>query len=112
MAVRHIATAMVVLSVATQVGAETVEFKDNVSLNGYLELLEQITPAARAGAEAYLRTYRGRCGHDLPTVELRRLMSAGDSVVLKMVQSAHYGQPDLQRTAEQQLMCRPLAVRR
>lgn len=49
-----------------------------MSMADYLYLLEQFNPAAREGAEHYLRAHKMRCGRELSTLELRRAVAAGD----------------------------------
>lgn len=64
--------------------------KDDVPLEGYLDALAQISPAAREGASAYLDAYRRRCGRSLRTVELRQAVAegAGDPVLMAMMRAA------------------------
>lgn len=56
----------------------------------YLGLLEQIAPAARGGAEAFLGAHRQRCGRALTTAELRVAISKdrGDPVLMAMVRAS------------------------
>jgi hypothetical protein len=67
------------------------EAADAMPLTEYLGLLEQITPAARQGAEAYLAAYRQRCGRALSTSELRAAMSrdGGEPTLMAMVRASH-----------------------
>ena len=51
---------------------------DNVPLADYLALLQQISPAAEAGARDYLAAFARRCGRALTPTELRRAMADGD----------------------------------
>jgi hypothetical protein len=57
----------------------------------YLALLQQIAPAARDGAEAYLQAFARRCRRDLTVAELRRRVAddGGDPLLLQMMRAAH-----------------------
>ena len=59
-------------------------------MDDYLGLLEQIAPAARNGAQAYVQAFRRRCGRALSTAELRRATSvgSGDPVLMGMIRSS------------------------
>jgi hypothetical protein len=63
--------------------------EDAMPMADYLGLLEQIAPAARGGAEAYLRAHRQRCGRQMTTRDLRRAMSesGGDPVLMGMIRA-------------------------
>ncbi len=65
-------------------------FKDDIPLSTYLDALERIAPAARAGADAYLDAFRRRCGRALETVALRRAIADGfgDPVLMAMMRAA------------------------
>ena|SRR5215510_1160432 len=67
------------------------QYIDEISLEEYLSLLEQITPAARNGAEHYLIAFKSKCGRDLTTMELRRAVAEGDGnpVLMAMIRAAH-----------------------
>jgi hypothetical protein len=56
----------------------------------YLGLLEQIAPAARDGAQAYVQTFQQRCGRVLTTAELRRAISegSGDPALMTMIRAS------------------------
>ena len=62
----------------------------DTSMADYLGLLEQIAPAAREGAEAYLRAHRVSCSRALTTAELRRAFSHGDGdpVLMAMIRAS------------------------
>lgn len=64
---------------------------DDMPMADYLALLEQIAPAARDGARAYLQAFQQRCGRSLQTAELRRAMSEGDGepVLMAMIRASH-----------------------
>jgi hypothetical protein len=63
---------------------------DDMSLESYLELLAQIAPAARSGAEAWLQAIAARCGHRPGSTELRRAIGDGngDPVLMGMVRAS------------------------
>ncbi|NMG63783.1 hypothetical protein GPA19_02295 [Azoarcus indigens] len=64
---------------------------DEMPLDDYLGLLQQIAPAAEAGARAYLAAFQRRCGHPMRTSELRRALSQGDGdpVLLGLIRASH-----------------------
>ena len=57
----------------------------------YLSVLQQIAPAARDGAEAYLQAFARRCGRELTVAELRRRVAdgGGDPLLMQMMRAAH-----------------------
>jgi len=57
----------------------------------YLAVLQQIAPAARDGAEAYLQAFARRCGRELTVAELRRRVAdgGGDPLLMQMMRAAH-----------------------
>lgn len=65
---------------------------DDVPLDEYLRALEQITPAARDGAEAYRTAFERKCGRPMRTIELRTAVSAGngDPILMAMIRASHY----------------------
>ena len=64
--------------------------RDDVPLAAYLDALAKIAPAARDGADAYLRAFERRCGRPLKAIELRSAIAsgAGDPVLMTMIQAA------------------------
>lgn len=64
---------------------------DEMPLDDYLGLLQQIAPAAEAGARAYLAVFQRRCGRPMRTSELRRALSQGDGdpVLLGLIRASH-----------------------
>lgn len=66
------------------------ETQDAMPLGDYLGLLEQIAPAARQGAEAYLVAHRQKCGRSLSTGELRLAMSkdGGDPALMGLIRAS------------------------
>lgn len=72
--------------------AQGLDYQDNVPLEEYLSALEQILPAARNGAEAYMSGYASNCGRAITTVELRRAVSErmGDPVLMGLIRAAYY----------------------
>jgi len=73
----------------------------------YLGLLEQIAPAAREGAEAYLRANQQRCGRVLTTQELRRAMAhdSGDRVLMGMIRASQLRDTKTLAALAQDLSC-------
>lgn len=73
----------------------------------YLGLLEQIAPAAREGAEAYLRANQQRCGRALTTQELRRAMAhdSGDRVLMGMIRASQLRDAKALAALAQSLSC-------
>lgn len=65
---------------------------DEVPLDEYLRALNQITPAARDGAEAYMSAFEKKCGRTMRTVELRTAVSEGngDPILMGMIRASHY----------------------
>jgi hypothetical protein len=61
-----------------------------LQMDEYLFVLQQIAPAARDGAEAYLQAFARRCGRPLDVAELRRLVADGDGdpVLMQMMRAA------------------------
>jgi hypothetical protein len=74
----------------------------------YLGLLEQIAPAARRGAEAYVNAHQQRCGRAVTTAELRLAMSrdAGDPVLMGMIRASHLQDAKALAALTQGLSCR------
>ena len=64
---------------------------DDIPLTDYLGLLEQIAPAAREGAQAYLQAFRKRCGRAMSAAELRRAIAEqdGDPVLMQMIRASY-----------------------
>lgn len=69
---------------------------DDMPLTDYLGLLEQIAPAARQGAEAYLDAFRHRCGRPLRVAELRRAFAehGGDPRLMQMIRASYLRDAD------------------
>lgn len=63
----------------------------DIPLTDYLGLLEQIAPAAREGAQAYLQAFRQRCGRAMSATELRRAIANqdGDPVLMQMIRASY-----------------------
>jgi hypothetical protein len=76
------------------VRASPVEARNSVieiPMEDYLGLVAQISPAAHAGARAYLDAHRRRCGREVTTGELRAAMAggSGDPVLMAMIRASH-----------------------
>jgi hypothetical protein len=56
----------------------------------YLGLLEQLAPAARQGAEAYLAAHLQRCRRSMTTGELHHAMSrdGGEPLLMAMIRAS------------------------
>jgi hypothetical protein len=81
---------------------------DAMPMADYLGLLEQIAPAARQGAQAYLAAYSQRCGHALSTGELRAAMSrnGGDPTLMAMIRASQLQDAKLIAALAGNISCR------
>jgi hypothetical protein len=81
-------------SPGTQSTSTAAATPDDVPLEDYLALLAQISPAARDGAQAYLRAFAQRCGRPLTALELRQAIAqgSGEPVLMGMVSASHPSQ--------------------
>jgi len=81
-------------SPVTQSTSTAASTPDDVPMADYLALLAQISPAARDGAQAYLRAFARRCGRPLTALELRKAIAqgSGDPVLMGMVSASHPSQ--------------------
>ena len=63
----------------------------DVPMADYLALLQQISPAANQGAQAYLQAHERRCRRSLSSRELRQAMAegAGDPLLMAMIRASH-----------------------
>jgi len=75
---RRAAFPISILAAGLLAGALTGTHANEMPLDDYLGLLQQIAPAAEAGARAYLAAFQQRCRRPMRTSELRRAMSQGD----------------------------------
>ena len=84
-----------------------VQLTDDVSLDAYLDVLAQISPAARDGASAYRDAFRQRCGRIIKTVELRQAVAdgAGDPVLMAMIRAAFQRDPAALQRLSQSVSC-------
>lgn len=64
---------------------------DDIPITDYLGLLEQIAPAAREGAQAYLQAFRKRCGRAMSAAELRGAIAEqdGNPVLMQMIRASY-----------------------
>ena len=87
--------------------AASVITRDDVPLEEYLRMLEVIAPSARGGAEAYMASFRRKCGRPLRTIELRRLVAdeRGDPVLIQMIQATHYRDPAALQQLDARVAC-------
>lgn len=81
---------------------------DDIPLTDYLGLLEQISPAASRGAQAYLDAFRRRCGRTLTAAELRRAVveQDGDPVLMQMIRASYLQDRDALSRLAAQVPCR------
>ena len=97
------------------VGAPTqgTQPSDNVPLADYLALLQQIAPAAEAGARDYLAAFARRCGRPLTPAELRRAMAdgAGDPALMGLIRANHLGDTAGREQLVGQIRCPGKATR-
>jgi hypothetical protein len=85
----------------------------DVPMADYLALLQQISPAAHQGAQAYLQAHERRCRRSLSSRELRQAMAEGDGdpLLMAMIRASHLQDgPGLTRLGEQ-VSCTRKAVR-
>ena len=63
----------------------------DVPMDDYLALLQQISPAAHQGAQAYLQAHERRCRRSLSSRELRQAMAEGDGdpLLMAMIRASH-----------------------
>ena len=63
----------------------------DVPMADYLALLQQISPAAHQGAQAYLQAHEHRCRRSLSSRELRQAMAEGDGdpLLMAMIRASH-----------------------
>jgi hypothetical protein len=76
----------------------------DVPMADYLALLQQISPAAHHGAQAYLKAHERRCRRSLTSRELRQAMAEGDGdpLLMAMIRASHLQDgPGLTRLGEQ-----------
>jgi hypothetical protein len=76
----------------------------DVPIADYLALLQQISPAAHQGAQAYLQAHERRCRRSLSSRELRKAMAEGDGdpLLMAMIRASHLQDgPGLTRLGEQ-----------
>lgn len=76
----------------------------DVPMADYLALLQQISPAAHQGAQAYLQAHERRCRRSLSSRELRQAMAEGDGdpLLIAMIRASHFQDgPGLARLGEQ-----------
>lgn len=80
----------VALPALAQTAAEPAVTGD-VPMADYLALLQQISPAAHQGAQAYLRAHERRCRRSLSSRELRQAMAEGDGdpLLMAMIRASH-----------------------
>lgn len=92
-------------SIVTAIPAAPASSADEIPMADYLGLLAQINPAAREGAQAYLKAFQQRCGRALTTMELRQAIAQGegDPVLMAMLRASHPSQQAQRDTTLRQL---------
>lgn len=82
-------------------------------LADYLGLLQQIAPAAEAGARDYLTAFARRCGRALTPAELRRAMADGDGdpALMALIRANHLGDTAGREQLTGQIRCPGKAAR-
>ncbi|MBB4730460.1 hypothetical protein [Xanthomonas arboricola] len=87
---------------------------EDIPLGDYLGLLEQIAPAARQGAQAYLDAFQQRCGRALGVAELRRAIAEhnGDPVLMQMIRASSLQDAAALSRLSGQVPCRGQEARR
>ncbi|MBX3642074.1 MAG: hypothetical protein KF720_03275 [Rubrivivax sp.] len=94
MAPRFIRLTLIAAAVGTGAGMATAGVEaitHDIPMPDYLGLLNQISPAAQRGAQAYLLAFEQRCGRPLRTAQLRQAMAdgGGDPVLMAMIRASH-----------------------
>jgi gamma-glutamyl:cysteine ligase YbdK (ATP-grasp superfamily) len=86
---------------------------EDIPLGDYLGLLEQIAPAARQGAQAYLDAVQRRCGRTLTAAELRRAIAEqdGDPLLMQMIRASYLQDTAALSRLSGQVPCRQAARR-
>lgn len=86
-----------------------VQASSPIPLADYLGLLEQIAPAARQGAEAYLQAFHQRCGRPMTSAELRRAVAEkdGDPVLMQMIRVSYLNDSQTIARLASQVACIP-----
>lgn len=66
------------------------QYTDQMPMQEYLALVEQVAPAAREGAQNYISAFRARCGREIRVGELRSAFAEGDGdpVLMGMIRAA------------------------
>ena len=106
-----IAAFAMALPAPAQTPSEPVVTGD-VPMADYLALLQQISPAAHQGAQAYLQAHKRRCRRSLSSRELRQAMAEGDGdpLLMAMIRASHLQDgPGLTRLGEQVSCTRKVA---
>jgi len=82
-------------------------YPDDLPLSEYLRALAQITPAARDGAQAYLRAFQENCGRPMRTVQLRQAVAegSGEPILMAMIRAAHDQDKDALRSLSARVPC-------
>ncbi|MBX7132698.1 MAG: hypothetical protein K1X67_08495 [Fimbriimonadaceae bacterium] len=107
MVLMHRALCVLTLVVLCGAALANETYSDDVPLEEYLRALGAIAPAARDGAEAYLRAYRANCGREMKSGQLRRAVAdgSGDPVLMGMVRAKHYKDEADLRSLSKQVGC-------
>jgi hypothetical protein len=92
----RVSVPLLALMLSTAAQAQPVPMSASVPSTGempmadYLGLLEQIAPAARDGAQAYVQAFEQRCRRTLTTAALRQAISegSGDPVLMEMIRAS------------------------
>ena len=88
--------------------SEPLDYREDVTLDQYLFALQQISPAARDGTQAYVDAYAKRCGRALSVVSLRRMVAEGqgDPLLMGMIRAAHLRDDATLRRLTASVTCR------
>ncbi len=106
---RRLPAMILVLAIAANpLHAQAGDAPDAMPLADYLGLLEQIAPAARQGAEAYLAAHHQRCGRTMTTGELRLAMSrdGGSPTLMAMIHASQRRDAQAIAVLARQVSCR------
>lgn len=80
-------------------------------MDDYLGLLAKVSPAAHAGARAYLDAHRRRCGRPLTSAELRAAMAvgSGEPILMAMIRASHLQDAPALARLEARIACTRVA---
>lgn len=69
--------------------AGALDIEGEVPMEEYLELLKEVSPAARDGVEVYRQAVLAKCGRPVTVLDLRRAVAEGDGdpILMSMIRA-------------------------